>query len=634
MATTEDSMRTELPHPIETPPVAPAEKSPALGGLRFDWIATVLFAILIGGVYLDGWAHNHGKVDNTFFTPWHAVLYSGLALSGIFLVVNLLLNHRKGYPWLEALPPGYSVSLLGVIVFGVAGVLDMIWHILFGIEVSVEALLSPTHLMLALGAMLIVTGALRSAWLRLPERKNYGWTQLMPAVVCIALLVSLFAFLTEYAHPQVSPYASNNGRYAATNLPTSIYLMNADGALQTRLISDGLYHYDPTWSHNGKRIAFDAGPNTGKNVSAQIYIANPDGSNQLRLTNDTFDDWGPAWSPDDSKIVFASNRGGQYNLYIMNTDGSNLTRLTNSTGFVASWSPDGNHLVFDSHRDGLYQIYVMNADGSNVIRVTHTNSDETSPAWSPDGSKIAFTSNRDGNYQIYIMNADGSHQQALTSGKGNWRPTWSPNSRKIAFVSVRNSTAEVYEMKADGSHQVDVSNNPGADNGNGGISWSRDGKLLYIVQEHPPVNSFFSQSLGIISILFQAALLMGLVLFLLRRWLLPFGSMTIIFTLSSVAISFINDQQIFIPAAFAAGIIADGLLWWLKPSPTRPLEFRIFAFAAPVVYYSLYFLVIQLTGGIGWTIHLWMGSIFLAGAIGVLLSYLLIPPLLPMHEVQ
>src|SRR5437588_1187118 len=197
MATTEDSMRTESSRPIETQPATPAAgKLPVLGGQAFDWIATVLFAILIGGVYLDGWAHNHGKVDNTFFTHWHAVLYSGLALTGIFLVVNLLLNHHKGYPWLEALPPGYSVSLLGVIVFGVGGVLDMIWHILFGIEVSVEALLSPTHIMLALGVVLMVTGPLRSVWLRLPASKNYGWMQLMPVVICIALLLSLFAFFT------------------------------------------------------------------------------------------------------------------------------------------------------------------------------------------------------------------------------------------------------------------------------------------------------------------------------------------------------------------------------------------------------------------------------------------------------
>src|SRR6266487_2307681 len=570
MTATEDSMRTESARPIETPSAAPTGKLPALGGWRFDWIATVLFALLIGGVYLDGWAHNHGRVDNSFFTPWHAVLYSGLTLVGMFLVVNLLLHHRKGYPWLEALPPGYGVSLLGGIVFGVAGVLDLIWHMLFVIEVSIQVLLSPTHLMLGLGAVLIVTGALRSAWLRLPEHKNYGWAQLMPAVICIALVGSLFAFFTQYAHPQVSTYSSSDARYTAPNPPTSLYLMNADGALQTRLTSDGLSHYDPAWSHHGKKMAFDASPNTGKNSRSQIYVANPDGSNQVRLTNDAFDDWRPAWSPDDSQIVFTSNRAGQYNLYVMNADGSNVT----------------------------------------------------------------FVSTRDGNHQVYIMNPDGGHQQALTSSKDNWRPTWSPDSSKIAFVSVRNGTAEVYEMNADGSHQVNVSNNPGAENGSGGISWSQDGKLLYIVQERPPVNSFFSQSLGILSILFQAALLMGLVLFLLRRWLLPFGSMTMVFTLSSVAMSFMNDQYVFIAAAFVAGIIADVLIWRLKPSRARPLEFRLFAFAAPVVYYSLYFLVIQLTGGIGWTIHLWMGSIFLAGAIGVLLSYLLIPPLTVATEGQ
>jgi len=627
MATTEDSMRTESARPIEPPPAAPTSKLPALGGWRFDWIATVLFALLLGGVYLDGWAHNHGKVDTSFFTPWHAVLYCGLTLVGMFLVVNLLLNHRKGYPWLEALPPGYSVSLYGGIVFGVAGVLDLIWHLLLGIEVSVQALLSPTHLMLGLGAVLIVTGALRSAWLRLPEHKNYGWAQLMPAVICIALVGSLFAFFTQYAHPQVSPYSSSDARYTAPPLPTSLSLMNADGTLQTRLTSDGLSHYDPAWSHHGKKMAFNAGPNTGKNSHSQIYVAHPDGSHQVRLTNDAFDDWAPAWSPDDSQIVFTSNRAGQYNLYVMNVDGSHVTRLTSSTGFVASWSPDGKHLVFDSHRDGLNQMYVMNADGRKVVRLTHTTSDEFDPAWSPDGSKIAFVSARDGHDQVYIMNPDGSHQQALTSGKANWGPTWSPDSSKIAFVSLRNGTAEVYEMNADGSQQVNVSQNPGAENGSGGISWSPDGKLLYTVQEHPPVNAFFSQSLGTISMLFQAALLMGLVLFLLRRWLLPFGSLTMVFTLSSVAMSFLNDQYVFIPAAFAAGLIADVLIWRLKPEPSRPLEFRLFAFAAPVVYYSLYFLVIQLSGGIGWTIHLWMGSIFLTGAISVLLSYLLLPPL-------
>jgi hypothetical protein len=316
----------------------------------------------------------------------------------------------------------------------------------------------------------------------------------------------------------------------------------------------------------------------------------------------------------------------------MNANGSNVTRLTNGPGLKASWSPDGSKIVFVSQQDGVSQIYVMNADGNNLTRLTHTSGDEMAPTWSPDGSKIAFVSRRDGSAQLYIMSADGANQHALTSHGENRLPVWSPDGSKIAFVSQRDGSAQVYVMNADGSHQVNISQNPGADNGIGGISWSRNGKLLYAVQEHPPVDSFFDQSLGVISILFQAALLMGLVLLLLRRWLLPFGSMIIVFTLSSALISVFADQYPFIAAAFVAGLIADVLIWRLKPSTARPVEFRTFAFAVPVAFYSLYFLVIQLTGGIGWSIHLWMGSIFLSGAVGVLLSYLLIPPLTVAQE--
>ncbi len=58
--------------------------------------------------------------------------------------------------------PGYGLSLLGVSIFALGGVSDMIWHMLFGIEVNVDALLSPTHLLLAVGMALIVSGPLRA----------------------------------------------------------------------------------------------------------------------------------------------------------------------------------------------------------------------------------------------------------------------------------------------------------------------------------------------------------------------------------------------------------------------------------------------------------------------------------------
>jgi hypothetical protein len=45
-----------------------------------------------------------------------------------------------------------------------------------------------------------------------------------------------------------------------------------------------------------------------------------------------------------------------------------------------------------------------------------------------------------------------------------------------------------------------------------------------------------------------------------------------------------------------------------------------------MIVFALYFLAAQLTIGIIWTIHLWAGSIVIAGAIGFLLSLLVAPP--------
>jgi hypothetical protein len=52
--------------------VAPQQHTIAVGGLAFDWVMMSLSLLFLGGLYLDGWAHNHGRVDDSFFTIWHA----------------------------------------------------------------------------------------------------------------------------------------------------------------------------------------------------------------------------------------------------------------------------------------------------------------------------------------------------------------------------------------------------------------------------------------------------------------------------------------------------------------------------------------------------------------------------------
>ena len=175
----------------------------ATGGAGFDWLMAGLGSWLLGGLYLDGWAHIHVPSLETFFTPWHAVLYSGYLAGAAALAATFYRNRRRGAPRSSALPVGYRLSLIGAFVFFFAGVADMLWHVIFGIEDGIEGLISPSHLVLAFGGGLMVTGPLRAA-LHRPPSAGQGWLSRMPMVVSLTLFLSLITFFTEY----VSPYGT------------------------------------------------------------------------------------------------------------------------------------------------------------------------------------------------------------------------------------------------------------------------------------------------------------------------------------------------------------------------------------------------------------------------------------------
>ncbi|MBC8171716.1 MAG: hypothetical protein H7X77_08585 [Anaerolineae bacterium] len=165
--------------------------------LRFDWLMAGLAFLFIIGLHLDGWAHNHGRVDETFFTPWHAVLYGSFGLVGLALVVTQFRNVSQGYSFTQALPRGYGLALVGVLIFGLSGGLDFVWHDLFGFEPDLEALMSPAHMALATGAFLFISAPLRAVWSR---KQATGWRELAPAIISLTLLLAFFSFFTQYAN--------------------------------------------------------------------------------------------------------------------------------------------------------------------------------------------------------------------------------------------------------------------------------------------------------------------------------------------------------------------------------------------------------------------------------------------------
>ena len=152
----------------------------------------------------------------------------------------------------------------------------------------------------------------------------------------------------------------------------------------------------------GGRIAFTS----DRDGNWDIYTMNANGSGVTRLTHNSDSDGSPSWSPDGRRIAFRSRRDGDDSeIYTMNADGSGVARLTHNSDYDGSpsWSPDGRRIAFTSRMDGdKLDIYTMNADGSGVARLTHNSDFDLSPSWSPDGRRIAFISDRDGDdYEIY-----------------------------------------------------------------------------------------------------------------------------------------------------------------------------------------------------------------------------------------
>lgn len=196
---------------------------PPRAGYAGNLLTIAFSAWLLGGLLTDVWAHNNVPKLETFFTPWHAALYSGFLATAAWICWLVRRNMMTGRHGIAAVPAGYRLGAFGVCLFVVAGGGDLTWHTIFGIERNARILFSPTHLLLVTAIVLIVTSPLRDALTDASLPTAPSLRRLLPAVLAIAFATVTLMVLLQYANILVqNPEGIVNALSRTNNGPTQV----------------------------------------------------------------------------------------------------------------------------------------------------------------------------------------------------------------------------------------------------------------------------------------------------------------------------------------------------------------------------------------------------------------------------
>ena len=244
----------------------------------------------------------------------------------------------------------------------------------------------------------------------------------------------------EAGDPNFSPDGTRLAYVSNTSGRFQLWVMNADGSHQRRLLADpGHDAFVPQWAPDGRhlvytRCRYSPGTNLFPPVlECAIATVRTDGTDDRDITSGHWIDFDATYSPDGRSVVFAGYRGGLLSaIWRTSASGGRLHRLTAAEpeAFWPDYAPDGRTILFSNNFDRpASRVFSMRPDGSHITQVTHVGPDDQAgfASYAPDGKKIVldYYTPSTGD-SLAVANADGTHLTPIVATGDLTLADWGP----------------------------------------------------------------------------------------------------------------------------------------------------------------------------------------------------------------
>jgi TolB protein len=229
-----------------------------------------------------------------------------------------------------------------------------------------------------------------------------------------------------------------------------LYVADADGANQQKVLEYRYPIMSPAWSPDGQWLAYVSFESKHSAVYVQLVR-----TGERRLVSARAGVNGaPEWSPDGKKLALTlGGSAGNPDIYILDLGTQALTRLTDDPAIDTEpvWAPDGRSLYFTSDRAGSPQIYQIGTQsGARPKRITFSGSYNARARISADGTLLAMVTLDNGNYRIAVQELSTSTVHILSHGRLDESPSFAPNGATLIYSEREAGRGELATVSTDG----------------------------------------------------------------------------------------------------------------------------------------------------------------------------------------